>query len=262
MHALRRRLIVTVAMLVAAAADWPGNVFAQAIHNLERNLPLEVEDTAPTDTGKVQIQGSAINETGDSPDTSDRFTLQPNIQWGFAENAHLTISAPFYIGDESVRSGSGDIDVGILYNFLAEGRYLPSMAVDAQVIAPTGVGSDGLDTDVTFVLTKQITKASSEDRVHLNVRWIHNSIASSTERDDRMEYVIGYSRKLNDKAVLVLDFFRREESQKDQESNVMEIGLLYQLQERATLGIGIGTGIDDESPDLRLGISLQVTLGK
>src|SRR5215211_6075878 len=101
MPALRRRLTVTVVLAIAALL--PRFATAQAIHNLERNLPLEIEDTAVTDTGKVQVQGSAVNEVGDTPDNSDRFTLTPNVQWGFAENAHFTLSAPYYIGDASVR---------------------------------------------------------------------------------------------------------------------------------------------------------------
>jgi hypothetical protein len=55
-----------------------------------------------------------------------------------------------------------------------------------------------------------------------------------------------------------LDFFRREELQRGQASNVMEIGFLYQLNQRVTLG----TGIDEDSPDVRMGFSMQVTLGK
>ena len=41
----------------------------------------------------------------------------------------------------------------------------------------------------------------------------------------------------------------------------MEIGFLYQLSQSLTLGAGLGTGIDEDSPDLRLGFSLQLTLG-
>jgi hypothetical protein len=254
---LRHGLIRLAA--VAAVALWPLTAAAQSVHNLERNLPIEVQDTAVTDTGKVQIQGAAVNEN--SAETH-KLTLEPNIQWGFAENAHLFIYQPNYIGSESVRSGSGDIHVGMLYNFLAEGPIIPSLALSGEVVAPTGVGSDGLDWALEFIADKQITKESSEDRLHLNIRWDHNSVPASSEREDRYEYVIGYSRKLNDKAVLVLDFFRREELQRGQASNVMEIGFLYQLNQRVTLGAGIGTGIDEDSPDVRMEFSIQVTLGK
>jgi hypothetical protein len=253
------RIIVIVA---AAAIVVPGSVaLGQAVHNLERGLPLEVQDTAVTDTGKVQVQLSTVNETFGQ--TADRFQIEPNIQWGFAENAHLFVYSPFYISnDPTVRSGSGDIHVGVLYNFLAEGPVIPSLALSAEAVAPTGVASDGLDYAIELIADKQITKESSEDRLHLNLRWDHNSIPGSTERQDRYEYVIGYSRKITDKTVLVLDFFRRDELQHGQASNVLEIGALFQLSQRVTLGAGLGTGIDDNSPDMRFSLSLQVTLGK
>jgi hypothetical protein len=168
---LRHGLIPLAA--IAALALWPLTAAAQSVHNLERTLPIEVQDTAVTDTGKVQIQGSAVNENFAE---THRLTLEPNVQWGFAENAHLFIYQPNYIGSESVRSGSGDIHVGMLYNFLAEGPVIPSLALSGEVVAPTGVGSDGLDWALEFIADKQITKASSEDRIHLNIRWDHNSV--------------------------------------------------------------------------------------
>ena len=42
---------------------------------------------------------------------------------------------------------------------------------------------------------------------------------------------------------------------------MMEIGFLYQLSSRNTIGASIGTGLDDESPDVRMGISVQTILG-
>ena len=44
-------------------------------------------------------------------------------------------------------------------------------------------------------------------------------------------------------------------------TNMMEIGALFQLNPRTVLGAGVGTGLDNDSPDLRFSISLQITLG-
>src|SRR5215212_2616341 len=168
--AMRKFAAFAVALVLAL---WPTMAAGQSVHNLERGLPVEVMDTSPTDTGKIQVQGSATNETSDT--SPDRFSLQPNVQWGFAENAHLLLYSTYYIGDESVQSGSGDIYVGMLYNFLAEGQWSPGVAVQGELVTPTGVGRDGLDTALTLVSSKQITKESSEDRIHFNLRWDHNS---------------------------------------------------------------------------------------
>src|SRR5215218_1285735 len=105
------RSVPFVALTMVAALVAPASFArAQAIHNLERNLPLEVQDTAPTDTGKLQLQGSAISERSDTSD--DRLTLTPNLQWGFAENAHLFAYVPFYADAGDSSTGSGDIFVG------------------------------------------------------------------------------------------------------------------------------------------------------
>ena len=255
----RPSLIIAAAAAAGSALLLPGNAAAQSVHNLERGFPVEVQDTAPTDTGKISLQAAATNETSES---SDRLTLEPSVQWGFAENAHLQISAPFYVADTpDARSGSGDVYVGMLYNFLAEGNVTPSLAVLGEAVAPTGIGSSGFDTQLTLLATKQITTEASEDRVHFNAIWYHNADAAADERDNRFELVLGYSRKVNDKVVLVLDYFYRQEQHSGEEMNVMEIGFLYQLSQRNTLGASIGTGIGEESPDFRMGLSFQTILG-
>jgi hypothetical protein len=246
-------------LFVLMLALWPITAGAQSIHNLEQNLPLEIQDTSPTDTGKISLQASMVTERSDT--SPDQLTLEPNVQWGFAENAHLFVYSPYYIGHGDATSGSGDIFVGMLWNFWAEGQYSPSIAIVGELVAPTGVGSDGLDTAVTLIATKQITKESSEDRLHLNIRWDHNSIPGIDERGDRFEYVFGYSRKLSEKSVLVLDYFHRQELSEGQESNMAEIGMLFQLSQQVVLGAGIGAGLDDESPDLRLSLALQWNIG-
>src|SRR4051812_13449963 len=202
-HVIAFLIIAPLVALTAATAR------AQAIHNLERNFPLEVQDTSPTDAGKWQLQGSVVSERSDT--SPDKLTLSPNLQWGFAENAHLFVFVPFYADADGASSGSGEIHAGMLWNFLAEGQIIPSLAISPEVIAPTGDASEGIDAAVTLIATKQITKESSEDRLHLNIRYDYNAVPSSTERENRMEYVAGYSRKITDKTVLILDAFHREE---------------------------------------------------
>jgi len=257
---LRRALTTAVAVAgIAGLLVISTRASAQSVHNLERNLPLEVQDTAPLDTGKVSLQAAAVNETSE---TQDKLTLQPSVQWGFAENAHVQATAPFYVTDtDDARRGSGDVYLGLQYNFLAEGNVTPSLAAIVEVVAPTGIGSSGFDTQLTLIATKQITKEPSEDRLHLNVLWYHNDDPAADERENRFELVVGYSRKVSDKFVLVVDFFHRQEMEEGEESSVMEIGFLYQLSPRNTLGASVGTGIGEDSPDLRMGLYFQTILG-
>jgi hypothetical protein len=246
--------------IVLCLAAFSATALAQNLHNLERGLPLEIEDTLATDPGQFQLQ--AFVRYDHTRENQDQTTLQPQIQYGLAEGLHVQAQSSFLVGDAD-RTGSGDLQLGLLYNFLKEppSGPLPSLAVTALVVAPTGVGSDGLDTELSLIATKSLTAAPSEDRIHLNLRWYHNSVPAHDERHDRFTFVAGYSRKLAQNTILVADFVRDQQLEEGQDSNIVEIGLLQQLTPQVTVGFGLGAGIGDDSPHFRALFSLQVGLG-
>ena len=51
--------------------------------------------------------------------------------------------------------------------------------------------------------------------------------------------------------VLVLDFVREQEKEEDQDSNLVEAGIRYQLTPLAVLTAGVAAGIGEDSPDFR-----------
>ena len=122
---------------------------------------------------------------------------------------------------------------------------------------PTGVGSDGLDTELRFLLTKTISQADSQDRLHLNFEWGHNAAAEADERHNRFIGVIGYSRKLSDHTVFLADIMREQEEQAGQDASILEAGLLHQVSEHLTLSAGVGAGLGEDSPNVRLTIGFQ-----
>jgi len=227
---------------------------ASDVHDLQRGLPLEVEDTTTTEEGSFQVQASARYER--TNEGEDQLTVEPQLQYGLLPNLHVELSYPIIAGDAD-RSGSGDVTAAVLYNFLQEENARPALAVKAQVELPTGVGSDGVDTDLRFLLTKTLSENESQDRVHLNVDWIHNAAADSDERHNRFIGVIGYSRKLSDQTVFLADLVREQQEQEGLDSTILEAGVLHQLNEKTTLAAGIGAGIGEDSPDVRITIGLQ-----
>ncbi len=241
---------LVIAVLCLAALPAAGS----AIHDLQRGLPLEVEDTTTADRGDVQLQLTARYEHTDEGD--DRLTVEPQVQYGMLENLQVEVSYPVIAGDAD-RSGSGDFTAAGLYRFLDEDGWRPSIAVRAGVELPTGVGSDGIDTDLRLVLTKTITDAASQDRLHLNVGWDHNAAADSDERRNRFIGVVGYSRKLSDETVFLADLVREQGEQDGRDSTLVEAGLLHQINEKLSIGAGIGFGLGDDSPDVRLTIGAQ-----
>jgi hypothetical protein len=248
---VKRALLPSALCLAAAFAP---AARASDVHDLQRNLPLEVEDTVTTEPGTLQAQASARYEH--TSEDQDRLTVEPQLQYGVLPNLHVELSYPVIAGDAD-RGGSGDFTFGALYTFLQEENARPSMAVKAQVELPTGVGGDGVDTDLRFLLTKTINEGESQDRVHLNVGWIHNAAADSDERENRFIGVIGYSRKLSDHAVFLADLVREQQQQEGMDSTILEAGLLHQLNDKVTLAAGVGAGIGEDSPDVRITIGVQ-----
>jgi hypothetical protein len=232
---------------------------ASDIHDLQRGLPLDVEDTTTADKGSVQLQGSARYEHQDG---DDLLFLEPQAQVGLLDNFHVEFTYPIIAGSGD-RTGAGDVIVAGLYRFYDEKGVdlrhhpLPSMAVKAEVELPTGVGSDGLDTTLRFIASKTVTQAESQDRVHLNLSWTHNAAAAGDERENFFSLILGYSRKLDDKTVVLADLIREQQEQEGQDSTILEAGVLRQLTDKITVGAGLGFGLGEDSPDFRATFGVQ-----
>lgn len=231
------------------------------VSDLNRDLPLRVQDTRPAEKGQWQLQDISRWENTDAHE--DRLTLQPQVQYGATENLQLQLQAPFYLGDAD-RRGSGDVQLGALYRFLTDDGSRPSIAIAGQLIAPTGVGSDGLDTELELDLSKGLGGGSNDDnarhRVHLNLVWDHNSIPARDERQDRYQAVLGYSFQINEKTLLLADFVREQQPQERQDSNLLEIGLVRDLTEKLSIAVGASAGIGDDSPACQITFAIQLSL--
>jgi hypothetical protein len=81
--------------------------------------------------------------------------------------------------------------------------------------------------------------------------------AASDERQNRFSLLIGYSRKLDDKTVVLADLIREQERREGEDSTLIEAGVLRQVTENLTLAGGMGFGLGEDSPDLRLTFSVQ-----
>ena len=80
---------------------------ASDIHDLQRGLPLDVEDTTTSDKGSVQLQASARYEHQDG---DDLLFLDPQVQVGVLDNFHVEFTYPVIAGSGD-RTGAGDITV-------------------------------------------------------------------------------------------------------------------------------------------------------
>lgn len=254
----RPRLVLAAALV---AAVLPAAAAASDVHDLQRGLPLEIEDTQTAQRREMQFQTPARYERDDDDDT---LTIEPQLQYGFADNFQVEVSYPIITGDGR-RGGSGDVVVAGLYRFLDEEQPgfssspWPSMAVKGEFELPTGVNSDGLDTALRFIATKTLTEDETEDRVHLNVAWEHDMAAGSNARDHIFTAIVGYSRKVREDTVLLADLVLGQDNQEDQSLAILEGGVLHKFSERLIVSGGLGVGLSDDAPEFRATVGFQFT---
>ena len=246
---------LTLAAMLAGVA-LPAAAQAQTDHfNLEEGLPTRVEDAYPTAFRNRELQiGPQYERTGEG---DDRVLVNPRLEVGLLRNVQLGVTVPVLLGSAD-RTGSGDVEVDALYNFNAEGLDLPAFSLAARAAFPTGLARQGVDAEFKLLVTRSISNRL--DRLHLNLVYLRAGDPAPGERQDRYAAVLGYSGRLGPDMILVADFVREQEREEGANSNVVELGLRRQMTPLFVLSLGVGAGIGEESPDIRVTAGLQRTL--
>ncbi|MGN6505000.1 MAG: transporter [Tepidisphaeraceae bacterium] len=217
-------------------------------YNLDPDFPVRVEDAFPT--GYNTVYAKFISRFAEAQNGTDITTLQPEVAWGFAPNLDLHLSAPFYVGDGN-RDGSGNINANVQWMFLEqhEGDWFPSIAVEGDAIFPSGLHANGVDTILQLNATETLTWAPSFDEVHLNLTWNHNFEAGDGDRSDYYNVILGYSRRIFDKTVLIGDVLWEQQVAHDTNDQIAELGLIQKLTDNIQISGGMGVGLGDSAPN-------------
>ncbi|OHB49780.1 MAG: hypothetical protein A2Y10_14605 [Planctomycetes bacterium GWF2_41_51] len=218
------------------------NCFAGDHLNLEEGLPVQVEDAYPTAYRNREVQ--LITGWQHNDDNTDEFHLTPVLEFGVWPNTELEISSDFLFGNAD-RTGSGNLSINGLYNFNQESLFWPAFAISGGLTPPTGEDNEGVDTNIKFIATKTVTGLH---RIHFNLNLKNNDEPKDEERRNRYLAILGYSLPLNADTLLVMDYVREQQREKEMESNIFEIGARYKLTPRTVLAFGIGFGFGEESP--------------
>ena len=210
--------------------------------NLDPNRPIGMEDAYAVPKGEIGMEGGV--RFNDRREGRTRVTFQPQIIYGAFDNTQIEIQGDL-MSDPNTLVGaakSGDLHVGVLYNFNTETISLPAFAVRVAVELPTGVNSKGVDTQMTGILTRSFGRL----RAHLNAGYTVLGSPQGQERPGTyravaaVSYPLGYPTSFSD--TLIASVYTRESDLRGQRNHTgIEIGLRHQLTSRMVLDGGLGT---------------------
>jgi len=237
---LSRIVLTVIAAVGLLLMPLPG--LALDHDNLDPNRPIGMEDAYAIPKGEIGMEGGV--RFNDRREGRTRVTFQPQIIYGAFDNTQIEIQGDL-MSDPNTLIGaakSGDLHVGVLYNFNTETISLPAFAVRLAVELPTGVNSKSVDTQMTGILTRSFGRL----RVHLNAGYTVLGAPQGQERPGAyravaaVSYPLGYPTSFSD--TLIASLYTRESDLRGQRNHTgFEIGLRHQLSSRLVLDGGLGT---------------------
>jgi hypothetical protein len=246
---LRFGLLLSLAFAAVPAAR------AADHNNLEPNIPTQVEDAYPIPYLGREVQGySTYDRTRDG---KDLLLIAPVVEYGFARNWQGSIGVPYRVGNSQETAGSGNPQVSAFYNFNTESLSLPAFAVSVREAFPGGKGHAGIDSQIKLIATKTLGPGDHLDELHVNLVYLNAGHPEDDMRRNRYQAILGYSRRIGLDNVLVTDFVRSQDQFQGQNSNTVELGLRHQVTPQTLYAVGLGAGISESSPKLRLTAGFQ-----
>lgn len=210
--------------------------------NLDPNRPIGLEDAYAIPKGEIGVEGGV--RFNDRREGRTRVTFQPQIIYGVFANTQIEMQGDLFTDPQSLvgANKSGDLHLGLLYNFNTETLQLPALAVRVEADVPTGVNSKGVDTQLTGILTRSFGRL----RVHLNGGYSVLGAPQGQERPGTyravaaVSYPLGYPDRFRD--TLIASLYTRQGDRQGQRNHTgVEIGLRHQLTSRVVLDGGLGT---------------------
>ncbi|MDR4481107.1 MAG: transporter [Nitrospira sp.] len=240
---MSRDLRRVIQLMVVALLALPLSPVSALDHdNLDPNRPIGMEDAYAIPKGEIGLEGGV--RFNDRREGRTRVTFQPQIIYGAFDNTQIEIQGDLFTEPRSLvgANKSGDLHLGVLYNFNTETLTLPAFAVRVEADLPTGVNSTGVDTQLTGILTRSFGRL----RVHLNAGYTVIGSPQGQERPGAyravaaVSYPLGYPMSFRD--TLIASVYTRQSDLRGQTNHTgVEIGIRHQLTSRVVLDGGLGT---------------------
>jgi len=247
---VRRFAALAILLGLASPPAW-----ATDPQDLDLFLPNTLEDAFAGEPDGYEAQFAARY---DRRRGHDEIRLRPILQSTPLDGLQLNLTLPYTVGS-GPQANQGDLGAGIFYNLNREGPWLPAFALAIDASTPVGPGDRATELQLTGVATRSLDPRGV-NRVHLNLTWTRRFAPSLDERTIGYRAAVGYSRLLNENAVLIVDLLRQRQEIGAHDSHIVEVGTRLRLSPGVTIGLGVGAGIGRDSPRFRALASLEFDL--
>jgi hypothetical protein len=244
-------------MVLFPLGSWAGIGLAMEsdISEVEKGSPTQIEDAYPLAYKELDVEGLFRYERMSH---ENRYVFNPRLEYGFAPNWQGRLTAQLFTGTADVRE-SGNLQAEILRSFTTERRWIPALAVSVVGDFPTGHAARGIDTTLKMLASKSLGVSIARPQAHVNVTWTHHGGRAAVERPDFYGVVVGYSRLLTEQMMIVADYFHQQLPVAGRTEDVIELGFRHALFKTTVIALGAGYGLNNDSRDLHVQTSIEVT---
>ncbi|MCC6795061.1 MAG: transporter [Candidatus Hydrogenedentes bacterium] len=203
--------------------------------------PTELEPAESADAGRCELE---IKGSYEDFNEGHETELEAELSYGINDHLRLGLNVPFE-WEEDGEDGIGDVGAFLEWVANPESSGIV-VGGEFKLTAPTGEDSDDVGGEVQLRFSKAFAEKHG---LHLTLKGYYESEDEDDDHDYGYQAVLGYTFKPVESTTLIADIAVGEAPGEDEHSNLLEVGLTHEFNDTVEIGVGIGAGLDDDSPD-------------
>lgn len=220
------------------------------------NRPLNTDDAYILDKGMLTISLGAVSIREANGDKETDFNI--DLGYGISNRLEITVDIPVIFSDPKAGSngeGLGDISIRPEVFLVNEREYMPAISFAATLKTHSGNKANYLGSGETdYSLSFQFSKDFSPLKWHFNIGYTFVGQAKGEAIDDVIFYNLAFEYNVNDRIDVVGELVGQTNPGPNADDETFEflVGCIYSMSQNIALDFGIGAGLTDASPDLRI----------
>ncbi|MFH1519496.1 MAG: transporter [Candidatus Omnitrophota bacterium] len=220
------------------------------------NRPINTDDAYTLDKGALTVAlGAVFTKEENSAQETD---LTIDLGYGITDKLEVTANIPFVFSDpkgEDDQEGLGDITLRPEFLFWKEAGNIPAVSFASSFKLQSGNEDRGLGSGETnYSLSLQFSKQFNPFNWHFNIGYTFVGQPKGEAVDDVIFYNLACEYSVSEKLTLMAELIGQTNSDSTAADEPFEclLGLVYPISENIDFDFGVGTGLTNASPDIRV----------